>query len=485
MKTCRKLRHSAAGKTVLLLFLVALCSLLSCAKSDVGEPSVPDIRTSYTSNVVVGEDGNEMTALENYILRLDAEAGGNYRLTDEEIANTVLSFASGGVGSSSGIQPLSAAGINIKGIAPLRNEPVMMLSVENDRSPVSPLVVEFDGPEGEGFAVCSGDKRYEKVFCYVPKGDIADTANLELLKYFFRSVEYDVTDSISKFNAKIDSLTLLGYRYDTAQGYSTYYLPPGMVHLGYQFDIEGQGEASLDMKTRWHQFSPYNDSMDERGAGQNFYVDPDNNRAVVGCAPLALGQAMAYKKSPCFPNIYPKWDAIRSFSDIKGTGYEKDVADFFKELTDQLHVKFTVDGTAAQLGNVRAFFQNHGIKHQEKTNVRYSTRDEKMDVINFVYDACNQKEPVVIEEKIADSYLSHVFVICGVKFAYGLYFEVLGTETEFGGMNKMYNLLGDRYELYIDCNFGWKNIPVGRFSWDNIAVGKTVFDGVNNMYTFQ
>ena len=64
-----------------------------------------------------------------------------------------------------------------------------MLAAKDDRSPVTPLVVEFDSPEGEGFAVCSGDKRYEKVFCYVPKGDIADTANLELLRYFFRSGE--------------------------------------------------------------------------------------------------------------------------------------------------------------------------------------------------------------------------------------------------------------------------------------------------------
>ncbi len=457
---------------------VALCSLLSCAKSEIGETVAPDINISRLSNAVAVDDNSETTAWENYILRLDAEAKGNYRLTDEEAVSTVLSFASGGVGSSSGIQPFSTAGIDIKGIAPLRNRPVM-LAAKDDRSPVTPLVVEFDGPEGEGFAVCSGDKRYEKVFCYVPKGDIADTANLELLRYFFRSVEYDVTDSISRFNAKIDSLTLLG------RNNTPYNLPPGIAHIGYHFDIEGQGEASLDMKTRWHQFSPYNDSMDEREPGQNFHVDPNNNRAVVGCAPLALGQAMAYKKSPYFPNIYPKWNAIRSFSDIKGTGYEKDVADFFKELTGQLHVTFTEEGTAAYLSNVRAFFQNYGIKHQEKTNVRYGNRNEKMDVINFVYDACRQKEPVVIEEHIAGSNISHVFVICGVKFAHGLYFEIVGTETEYGVINEMYNLLGDRYELYIDCNFGWKNTPIGRFSWDNIAVGKTVFDAVNNMYTFQ
>ena len=117
--------------------------------------------------------------------------------------------------------------------------------------------------------------------------------------------------------------------------------------------------------------------------------------------------------------------------------------------------------------------------------MRYGNRNEKMDVINFVYDACRQKEPVVIEEHIAGSNISHVFVICGVKFAHGLYFEIVGTETEYGVINEMYNLLGDRYELYIDCNFRWKNTPIGRFSWDNIAVGKTVFDAVNNMYTFQ
>ena len=189
MKTLLTVRCCTVRKTgTYTLLTVALCSLLSCAKSEIGETVAPDINISRLSNAVAVDDNSETTAWENYILRLDAEAKGNYRLTDEEAVSTVLSFASGGVGSSSGIQPFSTAGIDIKGIAPLRNRPVM-LAAKDDRSPVTPLVVEFDSPEGEGFAVCSGDKRYEKVFCYVPKGDIADTANLELLRYFFISGE--------------------------------------------------------------------------------------------------------------------------------------------------------------------------------------------------------------------------------------------------------------------------------------------------------
>ncbi len=184
MKTLLTVRCCTVRKTgTYTLLTVALCSLLSCAKSEIGETVAPDINISRLSNAVAVDDNSETTAWENYILRLDAEAKGNYRLTDEEAVSTVLSFASGGVGSSSGIQPFSTAGIDIKGIAPLRNRP-------SDGAEQRPF---FSQPPSrkkeEGFAVCSGDKRYEKVFCYVPKGDIADTANLELLRYFFRSGE--------------------------------------------------------------------------------------------------------------------------------------------------------------------------------------------------------------------------------------------------------------------------------------------------------
>ncbi|MDE6483150.1 MAG: hypothetical protein K2L01_05260 [Rikenellaceae bacterium] len=234
-----------------ILLAVALCALISCAKSETGEEA-PNVRISYMNDTFISEDGSDMTAREDYILRFDAEANGNYRLTDDEVVSTVLSFASGGVGSSSDMQTLSANGINIKNIKPLRDRSMMFVA-EDDRAPIFPLVVEFDGPEGAGFAVCSGDKRYEKVFCYVPKGDLGDTLKIDMLKYFYRSVEYDINDSVARFNAQIDSLHVLErsatYAYSVCSKHGTG-LQDGMFCMGEEYTELSKGENYMGLKLK-------------------------------------------------------------------------------------------------------------------------------------------------------------------------------------------------------------------------------------------
>ncbi|MDE6482167.1 MAG: hypothetical protein K2L01_00170 [Rikenellaceae bacterium] len=260
MKTRQTVWHDTARQIgIHILFLVPLCVLLSCAKSEIGDDAAPGVRISYMSDAVIGDDGREMTAKENFILRLDAEARGNYRISDKEAVNTVLSFTSGGV------QTFSADGINIKDIKPLRDRPVMLAVAGNTLSPVSPLVIEFDSPEGDGFAVCSGDKRYEKVFCYVPKGNITDTLDIEMLKHFYRSVEYDITDSIVKFNAQVDSLHALGrsatYSYSICPEHGTG-LQDGMFCMGEEYVEMDKYEKDLDLKIKWGQLYPYNKYME-------------------------------------------------------------------------------------------------------------------------------------------------------------------------------------------------------------------------------
>ncbi len=483
MKTLLTVRCCTALKTgTYTLLTVALCSLLSCAKSEIGETVAPDINISRLSNAVAVDDNSETTAWENYILRLDAEAKGNYRLTDEEAVSTVLSFASGGVGSSSGIQPFSTAGIDIKGIAPLRNRPVM-LAAKDDRSPVTPLVVEFDSPEGEGFAVCSGDKRYEKVFCYVPKGDIADTAKIEMLKHFYRSVEYDINDSIARFNAQIDSLHALGRNatYSTSTCKHGSILYNGMFCMGEEYIEHSKGEDYIGLKPKWHQDAPYNNRMPSKAEDTTVvYVSEINGRAVAGCVTIALGQSMAFKKYNIFPYITPAmWNDISNRADITGTVYEDVVARFIDELSIGLQRSFVPAGTGAYPSDLHDYLTSiknkHGVNFEYQKNPKYSSEQEKDALTDYFADAAKKKDPIVITADIKEISSAHAFVADGMKYSKGELNEIIGTETPDGGVNKMHKPLGFKHYLWINCNWGWADGSDGLYDYSNLRINKDNF----------
>jgi len=428
------------------------------------------------NGAVVGEDGSEMTARENFMLRLDAEAEGDYRISDEEAVGTVLSFASGGVGRSSGVQTFSADGVNIKGIKPLRDRPMMLAAVD-DRSPVAPLVVEFDGPEGDGFAVCSGDKRYEKVFCYVPKGDIADTTKIEMIKHFYRSVENDINDSIARFNAQVDSLYALGriatYAYSICPEHGTG-LQDGMFCMGEEF-IGNRGENYIGMKTKWKQEDPYNKYMEIR---LDSSAKTSHDRVIVGCVPIALGQAMAFKKHDCFDAISATmWNAINNISDITGTQYEDVVALYLKDLAYRLRIRIRPSGTGSNETKMLQYLDSikntHAINYDYIDNPKYTTTQEKESILNLFVDAAKKKDPIIImsNAKTPEGISAHAFVIEGVKYAIGELYEVIGNEYG-GGTNKMYNLLKIEDYLLVRCNWGWGGDSDGLYDYTNLRVEK-------------
>ena len=449
---------------------VALCSLLSCAKSEIGETVAPDINISRLSNAVAVDDNSETTAWENYILRLDAEAKGNYRLTDEEAVSTVLSFASGGVGSSSGIQPFSTAGIDIKGIAPLRNRPVM-LAAKDDRSPVTPLVVEFDGPEGEGFAVCSGDKRYEKVFCYVPKGDIADTAKIEMLKHFYRSVEYDINDSIARFNAQIDSLHALGRNatYSTSTCKHGSILYNGMFCMGEEYDEMDKYEKYLYLRIKWGQLYPYNKYMEIGGSD----VFTHEGHVAVGCIPVAVGQAMAFKKYNYYNYITPAmWNNINSMEDVSGTIYEDVVAKYLSEISYGMNPSFSQTGTSVKNGDLKNYLDKlvstHGLKYDLIKYPQFNTFQEKESISSYIKNAINNNNILLLGANSSiDNSLAHSFVVDGAKYSMGTLYEIIGTEYE-GGVNVMRKLLNNKCTLWVNCNWGWNGSSDGLYDYENL-----------------
>ncbi len=346
------------------------------------------------SDAVISADGSEMTPLENYILRLDAEANGNYRISDEEAVSLVLSFASGGVGSSSDIQTLSANEINIKDIKPLRDQPMMFID-DDYRAPVLPLAIKFDSPEGEGIAVCSGDRRYEKIFCYVPKGDLSDTLKIDMIRHFYRSVERNIIDSVARFNAQIDSLHALGrsatYAYSVCPEHNTG-LQDGMFCMGEEYTELSKGENYIELKLKWKQEYPYNKFMEQR-ADNSAYTS--QGKVILGCVPVALGQAIAFKKYDYLTTISAKWDAINNIEDITGTQYEDIVAQYLSDLAYRLRINITPTGTNSKEWKMLKYLDSvkniHKINFEHIEKPRYATIQEKDVLMNYFSDAVQKK----------------------------------------------------------------------------------------------
>ncbi|MDE7134364.1 MAG: hypothetical protein K2N86_03690, partial [Rikenellaceae bacterium] len=165
----------------LIIIMTAVVALSSCAKNDIGEELSP--MTAQSDIAALMLDGVDSTAAyEHYLLRLDAKADGDYRLSDEEITESLLRFCNPDSHAKTADVSEQPA-LTIKGIRPL-NEPVALRSANDPRAAVPPVVVEFTSEQGDGYAVCSGDVRYQKIFSYVPSGSLDDTVNIKMLSLF-------------------------------------------------------------------------------------------------------------------------------------------------------------------------------------------------------------------------------------------------------------------------------------------------------------
>ena len=133
-------QHNIAKKIVSsVLFTVA--TLISCTKSDIGINKAPDIEILYMNDTTINETDKKTTAIENRTLRFDAEPHGNYRISNERLLNSVISFKYDNTTYSNTPISLFNSEITIKGCKPLRNNNITY--TEDYRKAIQPVVVEF------------------------------------------------------------------------------------------------------------------------------------------------------------------------------------------------------------------------------------------------------------------------------------------------------------------------------------------------------
>ena len=422
------------------------------------------------NDTTINETDKKTTAIENRTLRFDAEPHGNYRISNERLLNSVISFKYDNTTYSNTPISLFNSEITIKGCKPLRNNNITY--TEDYRKAIQPVVVEFKGPKGDGYAVCSGDVRYEKIFSYVPYGNINDTLRIDMLKYFYRNVECSINDSIAKFNAKIDSLKYRGLSYTVCPDQGTI-LQDGMFCMGEERDVSLSFEKYLNMKMKWHQEAPYNNEMPTPKENNSILcIDPYNNRALAGCGTIALAQAVAYKRYDIFPYINPStWENINKTASVYGTQYEKVVAKFIREIADEVIVFYDSGGSVSSYPSTINYLAKlssvYKIPYEARYMPRYNTDSEKENIINFFYLATLNNDPIIVMASDTRLDVGHTFVVTGIQLYSSVLYEIIGMEYE-GGINKIHKEINHETSLFkIECNWGFGGSSDGLYEYNN------------------
>ncbi|MDD3945803.1 MAG: Spi family protease inhibitor [Bacteroidales bacterium] len=65
--------------------------------------------------------------------------------------------------------------------------------------------ITFSGSKGDGYSIVSADERIPEIICFVEKGSLSDTINIEPLKYYMRAIPLYIEESIKDYK-NLDSL---------------------------------------------------------------------------------------------------------------------------------------------------------------------------------------------------------------------------------------------------------------------------------------
>lgn len=120
----------------------------------------------------------------------------------------------------------------------------------------------------EGYSIVIGDSRIQKVLVQVEKGSLADTVNIEPLRWYINSIPAIVENDLCHY-------------YDSLKEKATWGTRDSYVETHYCF-----------LPTAWGQWDPYNLQCP---------VDTIDNYVIhcpAGCMPIAIAQILAYHRVP-------------------------------------------------------------------------------------------------------------------------------------------------------------------------------------------
>lgn len=283
--------------------------------------------------------------------------------------------------------------------------------------------VEFKKGETKGFSIATADKRVNRVYAFVPKGEIADTVFNLGFKEALWDLEVACKNDLKNYYVSDDIST-------KATVVRNHYVVQPITRL------------------EWDQNAPYNLYCGTEGSctGINWSY---RNRPPAGCVPIACAQIIAYLCPPALSSsnisslrTIPSWPTGATTGD-----WTSNIAVFIRSVGTMVGVKYKCDGSPANIKSIRDEFNSWG--------VQYSTKDGNINHELLAYNLY-RGYPHLTQGISKKTNVGHAWIWEGLD-CYG---ELNHTAKRI--------ILAPNSSYMLYCNWGWGGYDNGWFSKDYI-----------------
>lgn len=351
---------------------------------------------------------------ESHLNKEDLSQKSDYQLTVDEVKTMALNFLNEETKSG---EETKITEYKVK------NYPIPVFATKStilvdEIIPVYELTTESNGQQG--YSIVIGDSRIQKVLIAAKKGSPNDTIVNEPLRTYFREIpDMIYSDLIAYYNNTIVKNVIT--KMDVTAHYA--FLP-----------------------TVWSQYSPYNSSVP--------YLCPNNDggRAPVGCVPLAIGQILAYHRTPSNLN----WNSILSNQSLTTSSPQtviNQVADLLVEIGSRVGVTYECGGSS-----VPGYLYETKVP-QTLTSYGFVFTYPRDFSISAIAWSLSYSRPVLMNgwaQETATSRVGHAWVCDAYK-------------------KHIYD--GGEYYEYLNMNWGWGGDSNGFFYVSNPASFSTSYKG--------
>lgn len=252
-----------------------------------------------------------------------------------------------------------------------------------DSTQVDIYYVKFHQGDMPGFAFVSTDPRINRVYTFIEKGEIADTAIVKPLKWAIDEIPGIAAEDIQLYYENLDTQT------------ST----RALISIGPL------------LKTEWDQGAPYNRyvPVSDKNVNDPLWL----GHCPVGCVPLGVAQVIAHCKrfkGTYYGNRNIDFDALTSVPSFDRKSISKlatQAATFVHEVAMYCQVRFGDDSSSSDLKSGYQYLKDLGY------TCTYEDGNKPVD-LNRLYTLLNKGIPHLIAGRNGNDQ-GHVWVIDGVK----------------------------------------------------------------------
>lgn len=260
---------------------------------------------------------------------------------------------------------------------------------------INTFTFDLDVDGKQGFAIASGNELIGRVYAFVEKGSLEDTANIHGMAQIIRNIPLLIERDIKAYNSEVSTTKSVSIPY---------------VYGPY-------------IKTAWNQTSPYNYGSPTNGACTN------NTFYYAGCGVIAMAQTVAYYEK-CSGNYdFSALTAQSTISTWSSSYLQNEVSSFIEWLGSyaNLRADYDCDGTSTKMKDCNNVLKKYGYARH------YATTNDVSD--SRLYNSI-KTENVVLSAGVRSGDVGHMWIFDGLT----------GQANSDGSLSTI---------ATVHCNWGW------------------------------